>query len=577
MSKNTSLLLFFIILFGFWLRWQNLEERPIHYDEAVYGVYSLYYGQDHVPSQYHPALHGPFLYQIMHWSFSIFGINKWALRFPATFLSSLLLLAPLAFKRILSPKIILLMTAFLSFSPTLVYWGRFLRHDHLVFLSIFGMLFALYGPYKRATPFIFLLSLTFHFCVKENAYIHTLLILGFIIYEHFLYKFFRPFEKSFFSFIIEHICLYKKTWAVGTLLSAFLYSWYYSDGFSYSGGILDGLYRKSLIYWYEQHSIEAVGGPFSYNFFINTLHESWWAPFIILHLIFFYKKRSWRPFVGLLVALTLGLLGYFFFDKNPFWEITSLTFKIKIPKDFILFSLLAFHAISSTTLYLLEGHRNLGICAYAFFSTLFTYSFLVEKVPWLALYPLIVGIIFFCLLSEKYLNLKALLIIAPFFALNLWWNLMFPRPPFLEHLHLPSQYEKELITLNYQLSKGKTLLALPNISAWHLFWPLTWYIYQNYSSISYTAKWPLSDYDYLLQNSNHNSLWDPKWKDYPSPHSLKKLEKTHIVDHSLFLVDYFLNLQTMTLSNAFTYYWSKRPWDGPWTQKMLLLKKRELD
>ncbi len=551
-----------LILVGLWLRWQGLDTRPLHHDESLHGVYSLYYFADKAKMfyKYDPLLHGPLLYHTIPWSYWLFGVSKWALRVPAALFGSLLIFGPLLLKRWLSPTVIILATAFLSLSPTLVYWSRFIRHDNFVLFSILGMIISLHLSNKAIRPIAFFFFFTLHFCAKENAYVHTMLVLGFLLYEHILYKLVRPLKKSSLSSIFQHFLNYKTSWIIGLLISGFLYSWYYSAGFAYPEGILDGIYRKSLTYWFDQHSTERITGPFAYTFFVNTFYESWWFPFIILHLIFFYRQRLWLQQTGFLASLVIGILGCFLLTQEFPMTFSKEILKIKMPMDFILFVPLVFHAFSSTTTYLLEEKQELGICAYAFFSTLFTYSYLGEKVPWLAAYPLIAGVIFFSIYIERNLTFIAIPFISLFVMLNGYWayKLNFKEAGQAKHLlsqvHTTPQYEKQAAWLNSQLQKGKFLRAFPGHQ-----WPLTWYLYGGPGYIFYTSNKPLNEYDYILGDFGDSRL--------------SELSSTHRKTVLTFRWWWSPDWKNMTFSKAFNYYWSKEPWNPPYTKEVLFFEK----
>ena len=142
LTGQQYLLVFILIGIGLWLRWQDLAVRPIHYQEALH------------------AIKAPGLLAWSHW---LFGAGTWALRFPAALLGSLLLFCPLLLKKKFPPISIILTTAFIALSPTLVYWSRFLIYDSLVFLTLFGMLFSFNLSYTSIRPiaFFFLSRFTF--------------------------------------------------------------------------------------------------------------------------------------------------------------------------------------------------------------------------------------------------------------------------------------------------------------------------------------------------------------------------------------------------------------------------------
>ena len=97
-KDKSRLIIFAIFILGLFLRLYNLEDRALHHDESLHGVYSLYYLLNPKLSyyKYNPLLHGPFLYHIIPWFYWIIDISKWSLRLPAAMLGSLFIITPIS-------------------------------------------------------------------------------------------------------------------------------------------------------------------------------------------------------------------------------------------------------------------------------------------------------------------------------------------------------------------------------------------------------------------------------------------------------------------------------------------------
>jgi hypothetical protein len=79
-------------------------------------------------------------------------------------------------------------------------------------------------------------------------------------------------------------------------------------------------------------------------------------------------------------------------------------FKLKDGLDIAGLFLLLFHAPLATIHHALNRERILAVTGYLFTASLFVYSYLGEKVPWLTLYPYIFGLPYLVLFFESYLK-----------------------------------------------------------------------------------------------------------------------------------------------------------------------------
>src|SRR5690606_37351058 len=155
---------------------------------------------------------------------------------------------------------------------------------------------------------------------------------------------------------------------------------------------LDGLYRKSLFYWLEQHHVERIKGPFFYKTLIMTIYETWMIPVFLLLGFYWIKKQKtiWR-FVDLSILLVLIAIAWLLSHPAPNFFVTW--FKIKNGLDFFIFFSLIYMALRTTLSFLQQQRIELAFYSYLFFASFFTYSFLGEKVPWLAIYPTLAAVI----------------------------------------------------------------------------------------------------------------------------------------------------------------------------------------
>jgi uncharacterized protein (TIGR03663 family) len=484
-------LMFFLFLAGgLLLRWYQLDERPLHHDESLHVMYGKYYYDN--PTQgyyrYDPMLHGPLLYSILMFAYNSLGVSEWAARFPIALMGSAYILLPFVFRRFFSPIILLAMTAFVAFSPTLIYWSRFLREDFCVMTGIFFSLYGLFiAPPKRKALWFFL-GIALHLASKENIFVHAALILGFYLFQDlvvagkgllenlsgralrhpdditvgqaitkllivaiwvgitawYAYSLSHTFSAerapnkpgdpgewlavltnwylwivsipflTIYSFIgtrpdrgvQKYFRQYLPEVLLGLFAGVFVFCFFYSAAFQYWRGVTDILIGEPLKYWLHQHGIERIKGPFLFHFYTLSWYESLFIIFAFVQAGLFYRRAHWGiQSAGAGIALLSLCLYIVFFgmdegalNQNRIWDF----FNAKDALDVFSIPILVFHPVLITLQHLLRRETALAASGYAFTASFFSYSYLGEKVPWLSMYPLIAGIIYFALYFDDY-------------------------------------------------------------------------------------------------------------------------------------------------------------------------------
>ena len=554
-KDKSRLIIFAIFILGLFLRLYHLEDRALHHDESLHGVYSLYYLLNPKLSyyKYNPLLHGPFLYHIIPWFYWIIDISKWSLRLPAAILGSLFIITPIFFRRYLSKNLMIFASLLIALGPTFVYWSRFIRHDTFVFFSFFLALISF-----RQKPYLKMILLAtaagVHFTSKENFFVHLLFFITFSLFEFFLLKLKKSDSPTLISKMMSFTKNYPYALLCGLGVFIFIATFYYSSGYVYPQGILDGLYRKSLTYWANQHSTERIPGPFIYTFLINSLYESWWLPAIIMHLFFFYREKSKKIILGFVCCFIPALI----------FQLTSLEIKesffmtqilkVKINLDLYLFFPLIYHSIIGTSSYLLQNKKVHAYTFFFFTASLFTYSFLGEKVPWLALYPLMASLIFFAIdFSEHLSNKKVplLYLIIPKVIFNLvWCNYLYPSESknLLSQVHTTREFESTLESIREEMDlfpngQGPLFLAKDGHT-----WPTTWYLTGRDEYQFHYTKNRLNHYKYILTETTDGEALS-QLKD---SHSIKDISY-----RSWFLPEYE-NLTLFDYLKYWTYFGSNQ-------------------
>jgi uncharacterized protein (TIGR03663 family) len=395
-----------IIVLGLIFRWVLLDMRPYHHDESLHGMYGRYFYDwpNNNFYKYDPMLHGPMLYNCMRFIYAMFGDSLWAARTPVAIMGSLFMFVPFLFRTFFKRQTVLLLTAAVALSPTLVYWSRFLRED---FWVVSGMLISVYGitlAPARLRALLFMLGATIQWCTKENIFVTLAIVVGYLVVEA-VYTAVekesmpRPLSLRALDYVARHP--WETTWAfVACLL---IYSWFFSAGFRYPDGIIDGLGYKGFQYWMEHHGKERIEGPFNFHLYVLGWYE---FPFLVAffaHMAMFYRRASKEILFVAAAAAVVILFSLGLTDLSNPREFSVWRFlKLKDGKDLFGALLLLFHAPLVTFQHLMRGERRLAITGYLFTASFFVYSYLGEKVPWLSIYPLIFGLPYLALFFEDH-------------------------------------------------------------------------------------------------------------------------------------------------------------------------------
>lgn len=556
-SHKNWLLCLIPIFIGLSFLWLGRDLRAIHHDESLHALYGLYYYFD--PSRYFykydPMLHGPLLYHLMPWVYHFFNESLNSIRLlPAICFTLIPLGITFQLKDILGKRF-LVPAALLLTSPSFIYWGGFLRHDNLVLVLLMISGFSFYSKFIKLSSVIFLCALALQFCTKENSYIHLLFIFAFALFDYLISK-----KTSLFNSLFHN-----KKWisALALALAAFIYTYYYSGAFNYSEGILDGLYRKSLAYWSNQHSVERISGPFLTQFFVLL----WYDLPILFILIFSVFKVHWEKSYFLrafpcLTLLTAACFHVYYGSEVPTDSFWSSIFKIKLGIDFYGFIFLITTSVSGTWILIKNNSRFCAFFYYWTFASFFTYSFLGEKVPWLSLYILVSGIIFVAL---YYRNLKAKIFIPALLIVILFngyqsYQLKFKnagsKTEFISQVHTTPQYQKLSTDLRQLLSSRKDIkvLALRDNT-----WPLSWFLYRVDGYFYHQEGRDYTEFDIILD----------KW---PSQTNIKGYEVKKLPLRHWWLPDW----KQITWTKAVSYYFLHKPWNKPGEQYISVYYKKGL-
>jgi uncharacterized protein (TIGR03663 family) len=326
---------FVIALLAILSRFLFLTDKPFHHDESLHAYYSNRVALGN-PHEYSALLHGPVLYYLVGAFMAVFGTGEFTARFPAAAANVLLILLPLFWSRNIGRAAAFSLSVFLLFSPTWMYFGRFLREDGFNSLWIAASLGGFFSYYRSGKPWHAVAATAFlamQFCNKENSYLHLLVWL--IGWGVTLWLIRRSGLKEMSVLRGPQLLLASRGDRMALVLNCVsvfvvIFVLFYSSFFRHSKGalhgVIDGLYRESLLYWWDQNQKRRIDGPFDYHFplllnyefailpaFILAWLRSVWlacdhasratvqTPFII------FKKRKSLLYVALWALLLIAL------------------------------------------------------------------------------------------------------------------------------------------------------------------------------------------------------------------------------------------------------------------------------
>lgn len=394
-----------IVVVGLILRWTLLDMRPYHHDESLHGMYGRYF-YDFPNSNYYkydPMLHGPMLYNSMRFIYAMFGDSLWAARTPVCIMGSLFMFVPYLYRNYLKSITTLVLTGVIAFSPTMIYWSRFLREDYWV---ISGMLLTLFGftiAPRAWKPLLVGLGITAQWCTKENVFVTVAIFVGFLLFEFFFESVILNKKNSYLDRIRRFVLANLPLTFVSLATCALVYCWFYSAGFRYLDGIKAGLGGKAIEYWAAHHSMERIKGPFNFHVYVTAWYELPVFVAILAHMVLFYRRAL--PQIQLCAGLVVMAILFSWIgtdpatiEQNSVWKLAKLKNRLDIVGLFVLL----FHAPLVTINHMLRGERVLAATGYFFTATFFSYSYLGEKVPWLSVYPLIFSLPYLGLFFQDY-------------------------------------------------------------------------------------------------------------------------------------------------------------------------------
>jgi uncharacterized protein (TIGR03663 family) len=470
-----------------------LGARPYHHDESIHAFFSWKITTDGVGSyQYDPVYHGPLLYYSTAAVLAVFGDSDFTGRLSAVLYGLGVLAFAWPLRRYLGRWSALWFLILVTFSPAMTYFTRFIRHD--IFVA-FGNLMAVYFAFRYAETraarnlYVSAVGLAIAFCNKEDMYalapVFIIAAISMLVWE---VVYAQDWRATLRAVTRETVDLLKKA-MIPLITSAIIFVtiWlvFYTSFFTHPKNW--NAVTKALSYWWGQHEIKRIGGPWWYYFPQLVVYE----PLLFFPAILFVLGPFLQP--GPRQAAT-RILGYLTWAGLVAFAISLVAWPAYAP--LVLLGALTIMGVTLMRRWLPDRFTRFLI-VWTLGSFCF-YSWAQEKVPWL-LVPILLPT---ALLAAKWFGqlVESKLIQRPATALPLaavgaltLWSLIAvnylydaphpseaPGPRHAELLaYVQSTYDitdvvmKRIDAVSATLGTGtQTRLAVTGNATW----PLSWYL-----------------------------------------------------------------------------------------------------
>ncbi len=164
-------------------RFWDLGARAMSHDESLHALYSyyLYNGSGYT---HNPMMHGPFLFHASALMYFLFGDNDFTARIVPALFGVFMVMSPLMLKRWLGRWGAIITAILFLISPSFLYYSRYIRNDIYIAVWTIVLIAALFQFIETRKPGWFYLGgavLMLSLATKENSYIFAFIGLVFII------------------------------------------------------------------------------------------------------------------------------------------------------------------------------------------------------------------------------------------------------------------------------------------------------------------------------------------------------------------------------------------------------------
>ena len=172
----------FLVVVALGTRMWDVGGRSLHYDEVLHAWYSWLYAEG---SAYNhtPLTHGPFLFHVAAATYKIFGSSDVTARLVPALFGTVLVALPYLLRKELGRPAALAAAVMLTASPTILYFGRFIRNDIYMAVWVLALVAVIwrYLERPRTSMMVAWAALwAFAFTSKESSYM-VAAILGLLL------------------------------------------------------------------------------------------------------------------------------------------------------------------------------------------------------------------------------------------------------------------------------------------------------------------------------------------------------------------------------------------------------------
>lgn len=445
-----------ILILAIFLRFYQLDARPLHHDESVHAWFSYYLNLN--TYTYDPTYHGPFQFYIARAIFSILGASDFTVRLLPAFFGILLVALAYPLRKQLGRAGYLTLAFFLAISPSMLYYSRFFRNDiYMVVFSLVMVICALRFVENQRAIYLYIaaIAVALSFAAKENAIITMFIFLSFAL----LYLLNEKYDLRSKANLI----LFGRTEGIGR-----------QNAYPRFALLLRKNIRVIVIALLIAIAIYSVLLSNFFQRIDNLLGLESSDP----------AMRLPAPLRGIATWMTTHGVGRI---SGPFFYYVPFLFIYELP--IVLF------AIAGSIHYLRKKDTFMIFAVYWAIASLLMYSYIQEKVPWLVLHILLPQ----CIIAAGYIGEKIegsstskfspysstfLLILMAFFiysSLNLnYVNSYNPQEPLV---YVQTSGDVKLI-MNQIESISNNTRYKPIAITTSDYWPFPWYL-REYTDVRY--------------------------------------------------------------------------------------------
>ena len=265
-----------VFLAALLLRTIDLGQRPYHHDESIHAYFSWKILDDGFGSyRYDPVYHGPLLYYSSAAVMGVFGDSDFTGRLSAVLFGLGVLAFAWPLRRYLGRWGAITFLVLLTFSPSFNYFSRFVRHDIYMALCNLAMVYCLFRYGETRTVWYLYgagAALALAFCTKEDMYaMGPVFILALVLMMAWEVVYGKRTARDVWRESIE--VLGASVLPLITTLVIFAVIWLiFYTSFGTHPELWNGVTR-ALSYWWGQHEIKRIGGPWWYYLPQFTLYD----------------------------------------------------------------------------------------------------------------------------------------------------------------------------------------------------------------------------------------------------------------------------------------------------------------